>query len=165
MERLDDLRSINRSIGRIARLTTGRTATRARAEVSGVGLSRPSLAIMSCLHSSGALRLTALARLVDLEAPLVSREVRELCDAGLLVRTADPEDGRASIVELTPLGVETWQRHRDAVDAMTLAAFVDWSADDLRSFRALLERAVEVALRVSGAPAPDGSRIVAGHDA
>lgn len=165
MERLDDLRSITRSIARISRLTTGRAATRARAEVSGVDLSRPALAIVSALHSSGAVRLTALARLADLEAPLVSREVRELCDAGLLVRSADPEDGRASIVGLTPLGVETWQRHRSAVDAMTLAAFAEWTSDDLRSFRDYLERAVDVARRVPGAPSSDGSRNVPVHDA
>lgn len=164
MERLDELRSINRSIGRIARLTTGRTATRARAELSGVELSRPALAIMGALQRAGAVRLTALARLVDLEAPLVSREVRELCDAGLVARAADPDDGRASIVELTPLGIATWQRHRDAVDGLTLAAFADWSTDDLRSFRDLLDRAVEVALRIAGAPALDGSHNVAVHD-
>lgn len=164
MDRLEELRSINRSLGRIARLTTGRAATRARSELSGVELSRPALAILSALQSAGAVRLTSLARLVDLEAPLVSREVRELCEAGLVARSADPHDGRASIVEPTPLGLEVWQRHRDAIDRLTVAAFADWSVTDIHAFSSLLERAVEVARHMSGATVGEASRIVAVHD-
>ena len=157
MERLEELRSINRALGRIARLTTGRAATRARAERSGVELSRPALAIVAALDRSGPVRLTALARLVDLEPPLISREVRELVDAGVVVRSADPDDGRASIVALTDAGAALWQRHRDTVDRMTIAAFADWSDDDVVTFRELLDRALVIA-DSHNVPVHDGQR-------
>lgn len=161
MDRLDELRSITGSLGRIGRLTTGRSATRARAEVSGVDLSRPALAILAALDRSGAVRLTALARLVDLEPPLVSREVRELADAGLVARTPDPEDGRASIIELTASGAECWRRHRAAIDRLALEAFADWTTEDLVALRGYLERVLDIALRgTTGGASP----IVAVHE-
>ena len=159
MERLEELRAINRALGRISRTTTGRVATRTRAERSGVEMSRPALAIVSALRSSGPVRLTSLARLVDLEPPLISREVRELYDAGVVERTSDPDDGRVSIVGLTPHGRDLVQRHRDAIDSMTLDAFEEWSMDDIRTFRELLDRALAAAYVSMGIDAP----IVADH--
>ena len=49
---------------------------RNRAERSGVFLSRPAISIISALHTSGPVRLSRLSDLTDLEAPLVSREMR-----------------------------------------------------------------------------------------
>ena len=46
------------------------------------------------------MRLSLLARLTDLEAPLISREIRDLVESGHVRRSADPTDGRAGIVEL-----------------------------------------------------------------
>ena len=154
MDRLEELRAVNTAIGRISRTATGRVANRTRAERSGVELSRPALAIVTSLRSSGPVRLTTLARRVDLEPPLISREVRELCDAGVLSRESDPDDGRVSIIGLTSLGEELAIRHRAAVDEMTLETFAGWSMDDIRTFRGLLERALAAATVTMDAVAP-----------
>jgi DNA-binding MarR family transcriptional regulator len=81
-------------------------------------------------------RLSDLADLIGLDLSTVSRQARNLADAGLLVRQADPADGRATLLSLS----EDGRRVLDAVLASrreTVARLVaDWSPDD----RALLIR-------------------------
>lgn len=86
------------------------------------------------------MRLSSLARLTGLEAPLISREIKELGDGGYVVRSSDPTDGRAGIVELSPKGSDAWNRYRHAADDINAETFSDWSSDDLRTLRVLLER-------------------------
>jgi DNA-binding MarR family transcriptional regulator len=104
-------------------------------------LSRPAISILGTLQSSGPVRLSSLARLTGLEAPLISREIKELSDEGYVVRASDPTDGRAGIVELSAKGSDAWKRFRHAADDINAETFSDWSAEDLRMLRVLLERA------------------------
>lgn len=120
----------------------GREAARIRAERSGVHLSRPSISILSTLRVSGPVRLQELSRRTDLEAPLISREVRDLIAAGLVRRTSDPTDGRAGIVELTPKGRRASEAYRAATDEIVAETFVNWSAADLRALAEHLQRVV-----------------------
>jgi DNA-binding MarR family transcriptional regulator len=62
--------------------------------------------ILKVLSHSGAMRLSALAHLLDLDASTVSRHVRHLEERGLLERTEDPDDGRASRVAISEHGQE-----------------------------------------------------------
>jgi DNA-binding MarR family transcriptional regulator len=140
MARADDLRRIEQAIIRITRVGYGREAARIRADRSGIHLSRPAIAILSSLHATGPVRLSALARRTDLEAPLISREVRDLTKEGYVRRSADPTDGRAGIVELTAKGRRTIEAYRGATDEIVAEAFSQWSAADLRQLAGLLER-------------------------
>lgn len=140
--RRDDLRRVEQALSRISRISMGREAARNRAERSGVHLSRPSIAILSTLRVSGPVRLRELARRTDLEAPLISREVRDLLAAGLVRRTSDPTDGRAGIVELTPKGRRASEAYRAATDEIVAETFSRWSAAELRALAAQLERVV-----------------------
>jgi DNA-binding MarR family transcriptional regulator len=90
-----------------------------------------------------------LARLTGLEAPLISREIKELGDGGYVFRSSDPTDGRAGIVELSPKGADAWNRYRRAADDINAETFSEWSAEDLRTLRVLLER---VARDISKSP-------------
>ena len=140
MTRLEDLRRVEQALTRIARISTGRVAARNRSERSGVMLSRPAISILSTLRTSGPVRLSLLARLTDLEAPLISREIRELVNEGYVRRTADPTDGRAGIVDLTAKGRRASQAYREATDEIIAETFSAWSAADLRDLRVQLER-------------------------
>lgn len=120
----------------------GREAARNRAERSGVHLSRPSIAILSTLRLSGPVRMRELADRTDLEAPLISREVRDLLGAGLVRRRSDPTDGRAGIVELTAKGRRASESYRAATDDIIAETFSGWSAADLRQLADQLERVV-----------------------
>jgi DNA-binding MarR family transcriptional regulator len=140
MSRLEDLRRVEDAISRISRISLGREAARIRAERAGLSLSRPAINIIATLRRSGPVRLSSLARLADLEAPLISREIRDLVDGGFVRRTADPTDGRAGIVQLTAKGERAYLAYREAVDAIVADTFVDWTAADLRTLRTNLER-------------------------
>ena len=141
VSRVDDLLKLDQALLRINRISTGRVASRTRSERSGVMLSRPAISMLGTLQSSGPVRLSSLARLTGLEAPLISREIKELSDEGYVVRASDPTDGRAGIVELSSKGHDAWKRYRHAADDINAETFADWSAEDLRTLRVLLERA------------------------
>jgi len=143
VSRLDDLRRVDSALTRISRISNGRVAARHRSERSGVMLSRPAITILSTLRSSGPVRLSLLARLTDLEAPLISREIRELVEGGYVRRNADPTDGRAGIVDMTPKGRRAYQAYRDATDEIIAETLSSWSAADLHALSQLLDRVSE----------------------
>ena len=143
MSRRDDLRKVDRSLTRIARIALGRQAARHRSERSGVHLSRPAIGILACLRVRGPMRLSDLARDADLEPPLVSREVRALVEGGYVCRTAHPTDGRVGIVELTDLGRAASETYRAAADEITAEVFALWSANEIRQLAVQLERVAD----------------------
>lgn len=142
MTRRDDLRRVDQALARIARMATGRDGARLRSERSGVYLSQPAVTILAALRSAGAVRLSELARLAGLETPLVSREVGELAASGHVRRRADPSDGRAGIVALTPKGRRSSEAYRSAADEIMAEVLSSWSAADLHDLATHLERVV-----------------------
>jgi DNA-binding MarR family transcriptional regulator len=153
MTRRDDLQRVEQALTRISRVALGRDAARLRSERSGVYLSRPAVSILATLRKAGPLRLSELARRADLEPPLISREVRSLAAGGHLRRTADPTDGRAAIVELTPAGERAWDAYWSATEEIAAEVFSSWSAADLHVLAGLLERlAGDIAIRPGTPP-------------
>ncbi len=116
MSRRDDLRRVEQALIRISRIGNGREAARIRSERTGMFLSRPSVSVLMALQAAGPVRLTDLSHRTDLEAPLISREVRDLGEAGLVRRAADKTDGRALIVALTAKGRRTIERYLAGAD-------------------------------------------------
>ena len=55
------------------------------------------------------MRLSDLAAAVELDASTVSRQIKQLEDKGIVERTADPEDGRASLIRMTSEGRDVIQ--------------------------------------------------------
>ncbi|WP_264014233.1 MarR family winged helix-turn-helix transcriptional regulator [[Mycobacterium] manitobense] len=53
----------------------------------------------------GGIRLTELAARAQLSLAAASELVNDLADSGYLTRRADPADGRAKLIDLTPRGV------------------------------------------------------------
>jgi DNA-binding MarR family transcriptional regulator len=142
MTRRDDLRRVDQALARIARMATGREGARLRSERSGVHLSQPALTILAALRTAGAVRLSELARLTGLEAPLVSREVGELGGSRHVRRKPDPTDGRAGIVALTPKGRRASETYRVAADEIMAEVLSSWSAADLHDLASHHERLV-----------------------
>ena len=142
MTRRDDLRRVDQALARIARMATGREGARLRSERSGVFLSQPAVTILAALRSAGDVRSSEVGRLTGLEAPLVSREVGELAASGHVRRKADPSDGRAGIVALTPKGRRASEAYRSAADEIIAEVLSSWSAADLHDLATHLERVV-----------------------
>jgi len=96
--------------------------------------------VLKTLKACGPMRLTALATRLELDASTVSRHVRQLEDRGLLARTTDPDDGRASQIELSDTGAEVLQQHIARRKALIGAALEGWNAEDRENLRTHLDR-------------------------
>ncbi len=70
----------------------------------------------------------------------MTRKVQQLERDGLVVRHADPDDGRASRIGLTPAGRRTLERVLKARRAWLDRLLEGWDDEDLARFGALLGR-------------------------
>jgi DNA-binding MarR family transcriptional regulator len=97
--------------------------------------------LLKCLHNNdGPMRAGAIADCLNSDPSTVSRQVAALVKDGLLERQADPDDGRASLLALTPKADAVLAEH----DRIRLDHFArmlaGWSDADLHRFAALLAR-------------------------
>ena len=95
--------------------------------------------LLSTIEDQGSARISDLAALDHSSQPTMTMQVRRLEDAGLVTRTADPDDRRAVLIRITPQGSRTLTRVRadraavidphlarlDQADRETLAAAVE----------------------------------------
>ena len=106
---------------------------------AGVRLDRAGSSLLYKLHlSGGPLRVTELAELLSVDTPTVTRKIQQLEREGLVSRQADPDDGRATRIQLTPAGRKTLasvlKARREWLDRL-----VDqWGTEDLTTFAAML---------------------------
>src|SRR5690349_18065901 len=72
-------------------------------------------------------RLSAVAEHAGLDLSTVSRQVAALEAAGLVSRTPDPTDRRATHVEVSPAGHEVLGRNRERWQAVLRELLADWT--------------------------------------
>jgi DNA-binding MarR family transcriptional regulator len=116
---------------------------RMRSRLPGEELDFSAILLLKALLHGGPMRLSALAASLDLDASTVSRQVRHLEDRGLLERTSDPDDGRASRITLSEQGrvrLEAGARRRRAMVAQLLE---HWPDRDREQLRVLLNRLLD----------------------
>ena len=110
--------------------------------LSGTGgrLERTGYLALSKLEAHGPLRASDLAGLLELDLSTVSRQVRLLEDAGLVSRSADPSDGRAHLLALSPAGRSALDAARRARHAVLERAMDSWTTQERHRLLELLER-------------------------
>lgn len=96
--------------------------------------------LLKCLANAGAQRSGAIAAMMDTDPSTVSRQVAALVKDGLVERRADPIDGRASLLVLTPKADEIIAAHEQVRNGRYRRLLSDWSERDLRTFARLLAR-------------------------
>lgn len=96
--------------------------------------------VLKCVETEGPVRASVVAEWLHSDPSTISRQVAALVKDGLLERRADPDDGRASLLALTPRADAVIAEH----DRLRLGHFAsmldDWSDVDLRQFATLLHR-------------------------
>jgi len=125
------------------RLAVTRTARRLRQEAGG-GLSPTLTAALATVDRHGPVTPSELAARERIQRPTATRLIARLEDDGLVERTADPADGRSSLISITADGhalLETLRTRKDAYLARRLRRL---SADD----RATLARAADLLERL-----------------
>jgi DNA-binding MarR family transcriptional regulator len=96
--------------------------------------------LLKCLHNEGSMRASAVADCLRSDPSTVSRQVAALVRDGLLERRADPDDGRASLLVLTPKADALLAEHEQVRLAYFAQMLADWDEKDLRTFAAMLDR-------------------------
>jgi DNA-binding MarR family transcriptional regulator len=114
---------------------------------SGETLDQSSHQTLRHLLAWGPMRPTAVSEVLGTGASHVSKIVRRLEQDGLVQRSPDPSDGRATLVSLTPAGEAEARRVYELGDRMIAEVLDGWSAADVRRFTDLTERFVEDAIR------------------
>jgi DNA-binding MarR family transcriptional regulator len=101
---------------------------------------RAALGLLSHLASLGPMRAGDLAEAACLDPSTVSRHLKALEDDGHLLRSADPDDRRATLIEVSPSGVELVAAARSQRTALLGRAVAEWAPDDVRTLARLVRR-------------------------
>jgi DNA-binding MarR family transcriptional regulator len=92
------------------------------------------------LEDSGPQRATDLAAYFGVGKATISRQVRALESLGLIARTPDPADGRASVLKLTGEGRERFTLVREARRAEYDRKLAEWDKGEIAELARLLNR-------------------------
>lgn len=103
-------------------------------------------------------RLRELAEVVHADPSTVSRQVSELVDLGLVRRQADPRDGRATLLAITPEGVSACEDLRRRRRSLLEPLVAEWPVERIDAFSDLLRAFThEVEVRTRDSSAQDSS--------
>ncbi|MEO8328412.1 MAG: MarR family transcriptional regulator [Candidatus Nanopelagicales bacterium] len=101
---------------------------------------KAAVGLLAHLIEMGPTRLGDLAEHACLSPSTVSRHVKELEDAGYLLRARETDDKRATVLEVSPAGqvlVEATVAHKLEVLSRAVES---WSADDTSTMTTMLRR-------------------------
>jgi len=150
MTRAESLVRIEQEVGVLIRRVRRVIGERARAVHEG--LQPSSYLLLAHLAESGPMRSSAVVEAFEIDKGAVSRQVQHLVDLGLVEREPDPDDGRATLLRVTPDATtrlaEVTRRRRELLDRR----LGDWTEDDLGVLVSALGR-YNQALEPSPAPA------------
>jgi DNA-binding MarR family transcriptional regulator len=113
--------------------------------IGGVGdqrnsMDRAAFLLLHRLERTGAVGVKALATAMGIDSSTVTRQVAPLVDAELVNRVPNPCDGRAVLLELSPLGRRRLEEVRVSRQTLMRELVADWSEPDQELFCALLTR-------------------------
>jgi DNA-binding MarR family transcriptional regulator len=128
------------------------------------GVSMSTYVLLFHLIAQGPMRPTSLAESACVDPSTISRQVDQLVRLGHVARTADPDDGRATLLVATDQGRATHARMRENRDRLYAGLLAHWDDDDVATLTALLGRltgdlsdALPRILAELTAPTPDGT--------
>lgn len=113
-------------------------------ETASLSVSRTAAGTLAALERHGALRISDLTRLEAVGQPAMTGLVQRLENAGLVRRTADPDDRRASLIDLTVAGREALEDRRRTQDSMLVARLDRLPPEHLDALDRALDALVEL---------------------
>jgi len=121
----------------------------------GVKLAGPYPAVLPYIKRAQPVRVSDLAQMLQVEIPTVSRQLKILDEKGFVSRVRDPEDGRATLVSLTPKGTamfdtmfDSWLTTIDEIVGEWSDRDVDLFGRQLLQFADLVTQFVEIVQRI-----------------
>lgn len=89
--------------------------------------------LLTIIRKEGPIRLTDLATCIGVGKPSVSRQIAFLESIGLVYKEADPLDGRAQSIRLTPQGEERMHQVQDARRQVFRERLGEWPLEEIRT--------------------------------
>jgi DNA-binding MarR family transcriptional regulator len=96
--------------------------------------------VLAAVADLGPLRPTSLAGHLHVDNSVVSRQLGALDEDGLVERVADPDDGRAQLVQVTVAGRQFLTGLRQRASARLVPRLAGWSDQDVDTLTGLLSR-------------------------
>lgn len=96
--------------------------------------------LLTVIRREGPIRLTELASCIGVGKPSVSRQIAFLESIGLVSKEADPLDGRAQTIRLTPKGEEKMHQVQDARREVFRERLGEWPVEDLQTLAAYMAK-------------------------
>lgn len=119
-------------------------ATQSRvARDAGVEIDPVDISPVYMLGLRGPCRASEVAASLHVTRPTMSKQLTRLEAAGLIERRDDPDDRRATIIALSPAGVDAHTRLVERGRAMMHSALRDWPPAEATQFAAQFTRFVD----------------------
>jgi DNA-binding MarR family transcriptional regulator len=131
---------VGTAVVRLFRLIERKHAQRQAAHPDA--LERATYYLLVHLVKGGPQRAVALAEAVRSDPSTISRQVAQLVRLGLVERTADPEDGRATLLVATAEGHRVFEENRRLRNEHIAALLATWAPADRETLGELLTRFV-----------------------
>jgi DNA-binding MarR family transcriptional regulator len=106
----------------------------------GFDLEKAAYALLGRIVTGGPARLSVLADDMGLDLSTISRQVAALETAGLVARTTDAADRRASVIAASDTGSEVFLRNRAIWQAALHELLADWTPSERSTFARLFAR-------------------------
>ena len=106
-------------------------------------LSRTAASILKNLREQGPQRVTALAAREQVAQPTMSVIVKRLGARGLVERRIDPADRRATLVVITPLGMDTLSERARLRSSWFASRLAGLDGDDRRAVAAAVTKLMD----------------------
>jgi DNA-binding MarR family transcriptional regulator len=117
------------------------------------GVDEVTYPVLSGLARSGSTTASRLAEQIGLDRTVTTRHASRLEQAGLIARTPDPGDARATVLQLTPAGRTAVSAMRTRLEETIAEALSTWTPAEADRFAGDLGRLVRALIP---APASDG---------
>lgn len=135
--------AIERALEQLLRLNASRKVHARQVAAAGVRISAPGLALLRRIQEEGPLSLGELARRTEMDPAATGRQIRALEDEGFVRRDPSAEDGRVTVVRVTPAGREARRRIGEVVGSHMEGVLATWSDADRSDLARLLTRLVD----------------------
>jgi len=135
--------AIERALEQFLRLNASRKVHARQLAAAGVRISAAGLALLRRIQEEGPLSLGELARRTEMDPAATGRQIRQLEDEGFVRRVASPEDGRVTVVRVTPAGRQARRRIGEVIGSHMEGVLATWSAGDRAELARLLTRLVD----------------------
>jgi DNA-binding MarR family transcriptional regulator len=130
---------LERALTQVARIML-RLEVPAHVLAEGESIDRAGYWLLVSVSEQAPLRLSDLAGSVELDLSTVSRQMRDLVDAGLITKVPDPQDGRASLLSLSERGTAVLDAVSVARLEILAEALAEWTDDERTALASGLHR-------------------------